>query len=591
MRLLIAVILILVSFSFGYSQSVEKRKYNLDYQDYDETVKNARGWGRWGFFETVGTELQGENNYVGKVVSDRRKSFGCSVYKVPVNFKGDSVRLTGLIKTENVRKGYVGLIMRVDGLNNSMSFDNSSSKGISGTNDWQLFSMTLPLVKNAKHIIFGGILSGEGTAWFDDFEIFIDGKNIADLEEKDTALTFLDQMVPEVRNVLSDVKDELKFDENANSVQGLKPLIKHIGDKKIVSIGEDTHGTSEFYKLRASLTKALIKEKGFKTLVLENPYDDVELLYENLNSGNLDELMKNHLFSIYQTKEMKEFLNWIKLEGLALSIKFKGCDDSRWIVHQLIDSEISFLGDAQLNKLNHTYQELALTKSPSSRAKENKRGIAIYNALCAMDDYMTKQELQNAQTIELFMNAKSSYSIYSEIQDGTKVKSRDELMADRITFIAENSNDKVIVWAHNAHISNQVVIDNEIGLMGNLLKQRFDNDYFSIGLNSLNGTYRYMENNFINDDHLYTDELKLGLLSSQPELSWEGIMGEIGNAPFYIISEDMNSQFDGQTVFGKGKLLGYAKESKEDYYDVYPFSMFDGLIFIKNTTATTPLVE
>lgn len=293
-------------------QVTEHKKFNLDFNTYDTIIRLAEGWYEKGFFKPVGMEQLAEKNYAGKVVSGNGGNFGWFFNKIPMRYKGDSITLTGSVKTEDVRKGFAGLIMRIDGLNNSSVFENSRAKQISGTNDWMRYSITLPLIKNAHHIFVGGILQGKGTAWFDDFEIYIDVVNIDDSEELDTSLTFLHQMAPEVKNAIVKVKKELKFDVDVSSVAGLKPLIDHIGDKKIVSIGEDTHGTSQFYRLRAELTKTLIQDKGFKTLVLENPYDDIELLFIKLDSGNLEELMKMHLFSIYQTEEMKAFFKLVK---------------------------------------------------------------------------------------------------------------------------------------------------------------------------------------------------------------------------------------------------------------------------------------
>jgi erythromycin esterase-like protein len=40
-------------------------------------------------------------------------------------------------------------------------------------------------------------------------------------------------------------------------------------------------------------------------------------------------------------------------------------------------------------------------------------------------------------------------------------------------YLAHNSDSKIIVWAHNAHISNEIITDNEIGIMGRNLKQEF----------------------------------------------------------------------------------------------------------------------
>ncbi|WP_369974659.1 hypothetical protein [Paraliobacillus sp. X-1268] len=49
----------------------------------------------------------------------------------------------------------------------------------------------------------------------------------------------------------------------------LTPLMTKIGDAKIVLLGESSHGTSEFYKVRAALSKRLIEEKGFHAITVE----------------------------------------------------------------------------------------------------------------------------------------------------------------------------------------------------------------------------------------------------------------------------------------------------------------------------------
>jgi erythromycin esterase-like protein len=73
-------------------------------------------------------------------------------------------------------------------------------------------------------------------------------------------------------------------------------------------------------------------------------------------------------------------------------------------------------------------------------------------------------------------------------------------MADRISYLAHNSDSKIIVWAHNAHISNEIITDNEIGIMGRNLKQEFKMtiillDYYT------KGSYSFIDERFINGDH------------------------------------------------------------------------------------------
>src|SRR6185369_14781663 len=52
------------------------------------------------------------------------------------------------------------------------------------------------------------------------------------------------------------------------------PLMKVIGDATLVLIGEASHGTHEFYRERAQITKRLIKEKGFAAVAVEADWPD-----------------------------------------------------------------------------------------------------------------------------------------------------------------------------------------------------------------------------------------------------------------------------------------------------------------------------
>ena len=565
-------------------------KFNLNFDKYNEETKNVEGWAKWGFYEFSKVVKLDNENYVGKVVSDKGGDFGCVIYKIPSFYKGDSIQLSGKIKTEKVKKGYAGLIMRIDGLNQMIQLENSHKKGIEGTTDWQEYSISLPFMNNAKNIFVGGILQGKGTAWFDDFKVTIDGQDIQVMDEIEQ-FQQLENVEPELVTIFDNYKMNLTFEDDFSQGASLIPLINIVENKRIVSIGEDTHGTAEFYKFRAALTKALIKNKGFKTIILESPFDDIEVLSKNLKSTPMNELIHSYLLSIYHTQEMKEFLDWLKFEGIAMGVKFKGCDDSYWLIHDLIGSELALQSDIEIARRSKEYLSIVEKYYGENDRNRFKIGSGVYQSLLSIDKYLNENGLQTARLNELIHNAKNSFLNYWLIENGKPIKSRDEIMAERITFLAENNNEKIIVWAHNAHISNDVIIDNEIGLMGNQLKEKFGKDYYSIGLCSLEGGYTYIENNFIYDDHDYSDKLLKEVITFQPDTSWEQVFNKISASPFFIESFDIKKELPGQEVFGKLKLLGYTKETKNDYYDASLLSMFDAVVFIPHTSATTPLLE
>jgi erythromycin esterase-like protein len=58
------------------------------------------------------------------------------------------------------------------------------------------------------------------------------------------------------------------------TAEGVAPLLDAIGNARLVLIGEATHGTHEFYRTRAELTKALISNKGFNVVAVEADWPD-----------------------------------------------------------------------------------------------------------------------------------------------------------------------------------------------------------------------------------------------------------------------------------------------------------------------------
>ncbi|SHJ18858.1 Peptidase family S41 [Mesonia phycicola] len=126
----------------------------------------------------------------GKITSDQTgSSFGSIAYKIPANYEGKKIKLEGFMKIKDVENGFAGLLLRVDGNGTSLAFDNMQNQNISGTKDWQKYTIKLDYPEEAENIFIAGILSGKGEAWFDDFVLSIDGKNVQTLKEVEKQLS------------------------------------------------------------------------------------------------------------------------------------------------------------------------------------------------------------------------------------------------------------------------------------------------------------------------------------------------------------------------------------------------------------------
>ena len=109
---------------------------------------------------------------------------------IPIDFAGTTLELRGFLRTEGV-SGFAGLWMREDGDGGSVAFDNMERRQIKGTTEWTEYSITLPLEKSAKNLVFGVLAAGVGKVWADDLRILVDGRPLEHeprVEQPKTAL-------------------------------------------------------------------------------------------------------------------------------------------------------------------------------------------------------------------------------------------------------------------------------------------------------------------------------------------------------------------------------------------------------------------
>jgi hypothetical protein len=97
-------------------------------------------------------------------------------------YRGNSVRLSGLVKSEEVT-GSAGLWMRVDKGTEVLNFDNMHKRPIKGTTGWQRYYVVLNVPKDATRISFGILLQGPGQVWLNSAKFEIDAAATGATEE------------------------------------------------------------------------------------------------------------------------------------------------------------------------------------------------------------------------------------------------------------------------------------------------------------------------------------------------------------------------------------------------------------------------
>ena len=175
-----------ISCTFSSAQKADP-VLNLGFEDMEADSKLPNGWFQWGMpdFELKVDSTIKNSGKQAMLIEPKKtpeeQTFGCAAFKIPSVYDGKEITLEGYMKLENVEDGGAGLLIRVDGQNGRVGFDNMMDQNISGTIDWKKYSTTVPFSSDAETIFIGGIKSGTGKTWFDDFQVFIDGMPIRDV--------------------------------------------------------------------------------------------------------------------------------------------------------------------------------------------------------------------------------------------------------------------------------------------------------------------------------------------------------------------------------------------------------------------------
>jgi serine/threonine protein kinase len=182
---------------------------NLDFEVDEPMFETPRGWnlsrkdttnlGTWGTgyeweIDTKTAESGRQSLRVGSTGKAASKQFAVFLQSISASVAlGKRIRLGGSIKTDGVTTGSALLWCRIDGQNGrNLGFDNmlvrngadgvtkDDDRGVRGTTPWKRYEIDLDVDARAESIVFGGMLAGEGTAWFDDLAIDVNGRPLAE---------------------------------------------------------------------------------------------------------------------------------------------------------------------------------------------------------------------------------------------------------------------------------------------------------------------------------------------------------------------------------------------------------------------------
>jgi len=322
-------------------------------------------------------------------------------------------------------------------------------------------------------------------------------------------------------------------------------LLNQIGDAKIVLLGESTHGTHEFYKARAEISKQLIQQKGFNAIAVEADWPSAYKINKFVKgfihstrdarsrlrqgfdgqAGCADSKESLSDFKRFPTwmwanKEILELINWMYKYNQKLNLEdrvgFYGLD--LYSLHESAYEVIEYLKtinkvDAQIAKERYAcfdkfgddpqkYGYFATQQISPSCQKQSvdqaKDLIAKKIEYLKADGFIAKEEFLCAkQNAFLVKNAEEYYRlIFTSSSYSDTWNFRDTHMLKTLRSLYEHQkhlkkNAKIIVWAHNSHVGDARATEfkkfGQINL-GQLARETFGKDSFIVGFTTYKGT-------------------------------------------------------------------------------------------------------
>ena len=170
----------------GYAQSQRSAPLpagpRLSFELGAESDGKPKGWGGGG--EGYQLALDSKEVHGGKACGRIRyrgsslKGFGTLTTMSPIEkYRGKRVRYTGWLRSKDIKNGWAGMWMRIDGQQEGevLGFDNMADRPVKGTSGWTKFQIEMDVPVSARTLVFGFLLSGDGTLWGDDFQMDIVG--------------------------------------------------------------------------------------------------------------------------------------------------------------------------------------------------------------------------------------------------------------------------------------------------------------------------------------------------------------------------------------------------------------------------------
>ena len=268
-------------------------------------------------------------------------------------------------------------------------------------------------------------------------------------------------------------------------------ILDRIGDAKVVLIGEATHGTSEFYRMRARLTRQLILRRGFTGVAVEADWPDaaqIDHYVRHLERPVAPETPFTRFPTwMWRNAEVAAFVEWLRtyngeVRDPERRAGFYGLD--LYSLYTSIAAVLRYLDDvdpeaARVARVRYGYltpwqgDPAAYGRAVVTRGYRDCEAQVVAMLRDLLEKRLAYSERDGERYLDAVQNARvvtSAEQYYLAMYYGSRESwnLRDQHMFDTLQIVSafRGPETKVVVWEHNSHVGNAAAT--EMGARGEL---------------------------------------------------------------------------------------------------------------------------
>jgi len=392
----------------------------------------------------------------------------------------------------------------------------------------------------------------------------------------------------------------------------LAPLLRRIGDARVVLLGEASHGTSEFYRMRERISRELILKKGFSFIAIEGDWPDAARIdhYVRHREYPPSEWTAFARFPVWMWRnvEVRAFVAWLRAHNAAAKpenrVAFHGLD--LYSLYTSIRSVLDYLDTVDPASAKIARERYGcLTPWQADPATYGHAALNGSYPICetdvvrALKDLLGKQQayaghdgerfLDAVQNARLVANAERYYRIMYygsraswNLRDGHMFETLQTLLAHH------GPRSKAIVWAHNSHVGDAAATEmsarGEINI-GQLCRKEFGNRCYAIGFGTDHGTVAAASD--------WDGPMEIKSVRPAMKNSYEKLCHDTGMPRFMLGLRDRTSAH-ARGLMGPrleraiGVIYRPESELASHYFEAVLPRQFDEYIWFDETKAVTP---